>query len=285
MDLNEDGHLDILSGSYSRSGRPMAGLFQVLWGTGKGEFRAAEPLKGSDKKDLVIPYDGDDEITKGICTRPWAVDWDHDGDLDLVVGNFEGTFYLFSGEGAGKFSPEPEQIMAGSEPLRISGVHGDPMMVDWDGDGDLDILSGAGKGGVQWAENTGEASATPILKQFTELIPAKGYRNSGELLTLNDLQGPGSGTRVWAADVNGDSKLDLLVGDDTTLVSPAPGLSKEEFAQQRKNWEAEVSELSRPESEPEKEAERREKLSKLYGSRTKFVKEDSTGFVWVYLRK
>ena len=30
MELNGDGHLDILSGSYSRQSEDMAGLFQVL---------------------------------------------------------------------------------------------------------------------------------------------------------------------------------------------------------------------------------------------------------------
>jgi len=75
---------------------------------------------------------------KKICTRPWAVDWDHDGDLDLLVGNFKGTFYLFKGEGKGKFSPDSEVVKTeGGEELQIDGAHSDPMMVDWDGDVDL----------------------------------------------------------------------------------------------------------------------------------------------------
>ncbi len=50
-----------------------------------------------------------------------AVDWDGDNDLDLVVGNFSGTFYYFLGEGQGRFPPKPEQIMTDNGPLKIDG--------------------------------------------------------------------------------------------------------------------------------------------------------------------
>jgi hypothetical protein len=48
VDLDGDGHLDILSGSYSRMDKDMAGLIQVLYGKGDGTFRKAEVLKGTD---------------------------------------------------------------------------------------------------------------------------------------------------------------------------------------------------------------------------------------------
>jgi hypothetical protein len=71
------------------------------------------------------------------------VDWDGDGNLDLVVGNFAGSFYVFSGEGKGKFQPKPKMIMTGESPLKVPGVHSDPFVIDWDNDGDLDLLSGS----------------------------------------------------------------------------------------------------------------------------------------------
>jgi len=75
------------------------------------------------------------------------------GCFDLVVGTFPGSFSLFNGQRDGKFLPKPDEMKAGDQPLRIEGNHGDPFVIDWDGDGDLDILSGSSEGGVQWAEN------------------------------------------------------------------------------------------------------------------------------------
>ena len=88
MDIDGDGHRDILSGSYSRMENSMAGLFQVLYGKADGTFRKAEVLKGTDGQPLIIPANDNDQLTEKICTRPFAVDWDGDGHLDLVVGNF-----------------------------------------------------------------------------------------------------------------------------------------------------------------------------------------------------
>jgi len=306
VDLDADGYRDILSGSYSRMGQEMAGLFQVLWGQPDGKFKKAEVLNGTDGKPLIIPVkgapgDGDDWI-KSICTRPFAVDWDDDGNLDLVVGNFYGTFYLFKGEGNGKFAPVPQELKAGDQPLKIEGHHSDPFVVDWDGDGDLDILSGSSDGGVQWSENRAGPGKPPQLSPFKTLIKHGPQVKYGQVLREADIKGPLSSTRIWVDDFNSDGKLDIFVGDLVNLISPAGKLSEKDFQEKFAAWMKSYSEASTKLNSEEnkedkkgdpKESKEREKarteaierMQKLYNQRSEFMKEDSTGFVWLYLQK
>jgi len=288
VDIDGDGRRDILSGSYSRMDDDMAGLFQVLYGKSKGTFRKAEVLKGTDGEPLIIPADEKHDIEK-ICTRPFAIDWDGDGHLDLVVGNFAGTFYWFRGEGKGAFQPKPEGINNGDKPLQIKGHHSDPFVIDWDGDGDLDLLSGSAAGGVQWAENMAGPGKLPELRSFQVLLkPGRSVRY-GRLLSEDDLSGPAHSTRVWVADVNGDGKLDLLVGDTVTLISPAKNLSAEQYQEKFAVWNKAFNKASRRMSsqrDDEKASARaREAFQKVYEQRTEFMNEEPTGFVWLYLHK
>jgi hypothetical protein len=293
VDLDSDGHFDILSGSYSRMGESMAGLFQVLWGRPDGTFKKAEALKGTDGKELIIPVQGKagegEDWIKNICTRPFAADWDGDGDLDLVVGNFLGTFYLFKGEGKGKFAPVPEEMKTNEgDPLTVEGHHSDPFVIDWDNDGDLDILSGSDHGGVQWAENVAEARKPPELQKFKTLIAAGAQVEFGQLLAEADLKGPRSSLRIWIDDYNGDGKLDIFVGDNAYLLSPADNLTEEQFKKKFALWNESLQKASEKRHEAKDEKDQHaasEAVQKLLAEREKFMKEDRTGFVWLYLQK
>ncbi len=263
----------------------MAGLFQVLYGKADGTFRKAEVLKGTDGEPLIIPAKGDEQLTEKICTRPFAIDWDGDGKLDLVVGNFAGTFWWFMGEGKGKFAPKPKLIKAGDEPLRIQGAHSDPFVIDWDGDGDLDIVSGSSDGGVWWAENRAGKGKVPDLLPFRPLIKPGPPVAAGQVLRECDLTGPVRATRVWVADVNGDGKLDLLVGDSVTLVSPVKGVSEEEMKKKFAKWQEDFQAAAAALSKSNGDAKAVEEYNKTYQRRSEFMNEEMTGFVWLYLRK
>jgi len=289
VDIDGDGHRDILSGSYSRLEGEEAGLFHVLYGKPDGTFRKAEVLKGTDGQPLIIPAKGSERI----CTRPFAVDWDGDGHLDLVVGNAAGTFYWFKGQGRGKFLPKPELIKAGGPPLRIKGGHSDPFVVDWDGDGSLDLVSGSSDGGVYWARNKAGKGKVPDLEPFRPLPvnpgqPLNAVAGRPDQTREGDLTGPMRATRVWVADVNGDGKLDLLVGDCVTLVSPAKGISDAEFKKKYADWEKDLKAALAAEDSARDATSRKkaaEEFAKVYSRRTEFMNEEPTGFVWLYLQK
>ncbi|MGI8603935.1 MAG: FG-GAP repeat domain-containing protein [Verrucomicrobiales bacterium] len=294
MELNGDGKADILSGCYSEH-QPMAGLFWLLAGTGDGTVAKAVAVNGSDGKPLIIPA-SENEIVKSICTQPAAHDWDGDGDLDILTGNFEGTFFLFRNEGSkekASFNPKPQQIMAGEQPLKLDGGHSGVCAVDWDGDGDADILTGSARGGAFLAENKSSGKGVVQFSPFRELLgPASGSADEDAAPPLKAPlpTNPGNNTRVWAADVNGDKRLDLLIGDSARLTARAEGVSEEEFRKRQTSWQKEMSDLREQMSKPRADGtpappEVSRNYSKLYERRKEFIKEESTGFVWLALRK
>jgi hypothetical protein len=122
-------------------------------------------------------------------------------------------------------------------PLRIKGAHSDPFVIDLDGDGSLDLVSGSSDGGVYWAQNEASKGKMPDLKPFRPLIKPRPQVKPGQPLPEKDLIGPTHATRVWVADVDGDGKLDLLVGDSVTLVSAVKGMSDAEFQKKYAEWD------------------------------------------------
>ena len=91
------------------------------------------------------------------------VDWDGDGRKDLIGCHFENSVRFYRNIGSGAIGEEPKfqdpegiVILRGESPQMISGAD----VVDWNGDGDPDILTGQGHGGSglrfyerSWVEN------------------------------------------------------------------------------------------------------------------------------------
>jgi len=289
VDLDGDGRTDILSGSYSRHSRPMAGLFQVLRGREGGGFAAAAVLEGTDGKPLEITADDakDDTSIQKICTRAFAVDLDGDGKLDLVSGNFGGTFALFRGEGEGRFAPASTWLEGEDGPLRVQ-MHSDPFFVDWDGDGDQDLLSGSAQGGVFLFENTGSKTGPKFAAASTLLEPTG--HGSDDRLGDAHITKPQSATRVWADDIDGDGKLDLLVGDSVSLSFPAEGVDEAEAKSKLAAWQAKQTKVfasmgGKGEPTKEQQAAFQKAYEALVHEREQFLRDERTGFVWVLLRK
>ena len=206
------------------------------------DFAKAKTIVGKSGKPLenieLKPENADDENVDtedlgspddiyNICTHQHAVDYDADGDLDLVVGCFGNRLYLYKNIGGGKaneFADKPVEL-----PIKTPGGHSAPHFVDFDGDGDLDLLTGSEDGGLFIAMNDGSRQK-PKYGKFKVILEAGegGWMNKQRRKSLT----LGSATRVWATDFNGDGLLDLIVGDSVNCADPAEGVSEEEWKKQ-----------------------------------------------------
>ena len=74
-----------------------------------------------------------------------------------------------------------------------------------------------------------------------------------------------------------------------TLVSPADKLSEKEFKKKYAEWQESFAkarkELNSTSDDEKTRNEAQRRLQQLYSERSKFMKEDRTGFVWLYLQK
>jgi hypothetical protein len=229
-------------------------------------------------------------ITDVICTRPFAVDLDADGKLDIVSGNFHGRFAFFRGLGEGKFAAKSSWL-GGKGGHVFVGAHSDPFLVDFDGDGDLDMFSGDSSGGVWYFANEGTAQEPRFAKKRSILPQAQQPKSSGLVLGDAHIKSPQRSTRVWVDDVNGDGLLDVLIGDSVRLNFPAEGLSEDEVHKQQESWTQRQRELLQKMRNPELDrgSDEYKALQKqqraLYQERKSFVRSEGTGFVWLMLQK
>jgi hypothetical protein len=138
-------------------------------------------------------------------TTPKVIDWDRDGLPDLVMLDYRGYLALYRrAKQAGKLVLlPPERIFVEPSGRFLTLAAGNAgrsgrrkiELVDWDGDGKLDLVSDSDEGPI-WYRNIGTMDK-PVLKPEGTILKAK---LAGHNPTPN------------VADWNGDGKLDLLVG-------------------------------------------------------------------------
>ncbi len=144
-------------------------------------------------------------------TTPRMVDWNRDGLTDLVMLDWRGYLALYRRERRnGKLvllPPERIFVEPNGRFLRLStGYAGSSGrrkvdLVDWDNDGDLDLITDSDNGPLLY-ENEG-TQAKPVMRNRGTILKAP---LTGHNPTPN------------AADWNGDGKLDLLVGAEDGLL-------------------------------------------------------------------
>jgi hypothetical protein len=209
VDFDSDGHDDILSGSYP-------GELYFFRGKGDGEFAKGEAILNQEGQP----------VTPGKASTVFATDWDDDGDLDLVCGHISGGAYLLINEGAkrkARLSGEFKILQAGGTDL-FDGAHSGVVVADWDGDGLQDLIVGTDND-ARLYRNIGKRGA-PKFAAGEVLVKASLYSQ----LIPRDGAGLAIGQRIkpHVVDYNDDGKLDLLLGEFSSMTIQRDGLTDEE---------------------------------------------------------
>ncbi|MBG85767.1 MAG: hypothetical protein CMO80_02570 [Verrucomicrobiales bacterium] len=142
-DFDEDGDLDLLCGEF---------LDGFTYFENVGSRKQPKYANGRKMNDA----NGDPLVMDLQMITPTAIDWDSDGDQDLIVGDEDGrvAFIEHTGhtfKGVPQFKP-PVYFQQEASTLK-HGALATPFCVDWDGDGDEDIIAGNTAGYVGFFEN------------------------------------------------------------------------------------------------------------------------------------
>jgi hypothetical protein len=143
-------------------------------------------------------------IQVDFLATPRPVDWNRDGLVDLVIGewDFNGFANLLYYENTGSIgNPSLTKITSTLLP-RAFRAFTLPAIIDWDCDGVRDLLVGAEEFGLAWWRNTAAEGAVP--DSFTLVLQP------------DSLPGSTMGWRLAAAfaDIDGDYDRDLFIGEN-----------------------------------------------------------------------
>ena len=205
-DFDADGDLDLLCGEF------LDGFtyFQNHGTRTEPDYAPGHRLRTADGRPLVMDLQ---------MITPTAIDWDRDGDYDLIVGDEDGRVAWI--EHSGKLSDQgtpvfhmPRYFQQEADKLKF-GALATPCGIDWDGDGDQDILSGNTAGYIGLFENL----SGPGVERPKWAAP-KRLQADGQTIRImagahGSIQGPAEAkwgyTTLTVADWDGDDLPDLVV--------------------------------------------------------------------------
>ena len=296
MDFDGDGILDMISGSYD------PGDLYLFRGLGKGKFAARKLLRDEKGVPLVhhpkelVKYhamrrEGTDREKeskqKAIQYRvasfgswPAMVDWDDDGDLDMLIGSFGGELYLRMNKGTRKepvFAAESTKVRTGGKPVFV-GHHANPVVTDWDGDGLWDLVIAAGDGSVSFFRNEGTKKKPEFAAPQVLLEACAKNIFMTQYLAAQQTPKRGPRAQICVVDYNGDGKSDLLVGDYSNVFRKRDDLTEN----QRANLARLIDDEKKYTGDPD---HTRELAKVIEAKRGFFTNQGRQSFVWLYLRK
>ncbi len=218
-DFDGDGLKDLIVGQGSGSSSGKVRLYPNVGTEAEPQFDSFFYAQ-SDGVDLICPGSG------CMGCFPRLVYWDADDLKDLLVGLSNGTVKIFLNIGT-----ETEPTFDGGQDVLVEaggmGVFGldvgnraTPSLVDWNGDGLLDLVSGAYDGWIHIFLNDGCQDLMPCFLSSTA---------TGQLVQEDDavLTVPGSRSSPVVVDLDGDGLMDLLIGNTYGQVLFYPNIGTE----------------------------------------------------------
>lgn len=210
-DYDGDGRLDLIVGvgdwtdygwdnAFNAQGEwtrgPLHGYVYLLRNTASNDRPAyASPVK--------IEAGGKPVDVFGMPS-PNLADFDGDGDLDLLCGEFVDKFTYFENVGtrtAPKYAAG-RLLMLGNEPMTMDLCMIVPVAIDWDKDGDVDLIVGQEDGRVALVEHTGKVLAgQPVFEA------PKFFHQEADEVKFGSLATPVS------FDWDADGDADLICGN------------------------------------------------------------------------
>ena len=234
VDYDGDGALDLITGieDWSEYGWDDAWNADGEWING--------PLHGfvllhrnqgtSDAPAYAAPVKlmaGEGPIDVFGCPSPNFGDFDHDGDLDLICGEFLDGFTYFENIGTRtepKYSTGRGLMQSNGSPLKMDLEMIVPVAFDWDKDGDLDLIVGDEDGRVAFIENVTPVRETPQgNRSETGSAPTfaapRYFQQEADTLKCGALATP------YGVDWDGDGDIDLISGNTAGYIEVFENLS------------------------------------------------------------
>ena len=175
---------------------PLHGFVYVVRNIGpKGEPQYSQPVRVRA---------GDAPLDVFGMPSPNLADFDGDGDLDLLCGEFLDQFTYFENLGtrtSPRFAPG-RRLRYRGQALRMDLQMITPVAIDWTGDGHVDLVVGQEDGRVALLEHSGQ-----IVDGSPQFLPPRFFRQQAADLKFGALATPAS------FDWDGDDDQDLIVGN------------------------------------------------------------------------